>query len=223
MATKTVILRPSYYVDASEAISINPSDTTHENSYQLINEEVADDNSTYIILTTGSSNHDPEFYQYGFNCANIQNLSSGIIFFRLAANTYVNYFIYTFDIIDKNNSVIESFEQTVNCSFPDATTFIDFYEIIPTDILQHLNNFDGYIEVKLRPYSNVNGKTVEFKITQSYIELEYKENLDKYYVKHNNTWILLSDVFYKKVNGSWISTEPSILSEELKYLNNYIE
>ena len=225
MATKTMILRPSYIVSCDDII-FTPSDTADEESYKLINEEIADDSLTEVSLGSGNSSIEPEYFEYGFDYSNIKNISLIKILFRVSCANAVEYFSYTFSLLNSEKSIIKTIEK--NVSVIDCTgvdNYLNFYEDISSDIISELSELsEGYIQIGLRAYeSSSNNKTYIFNLTQSYIELEYEEITDKYYVKHNDTWILLSDVFYKKVNGSWVSTEPSILSEKLKYLNNYIE
>jgi hypothetical protein len=202
MATKTLVLRPiSITSDDTSLVTFYPSDTTMDNAHILVNEEVADDDATYITGGLGSGINFHFSFTKPEDLKNITGFSFKVRnkFETSGSNHNVAYKIY----IENNN-------YTLNSLTANSTVYTDMSESIVDDIrnaiisaLDSNQNLNFYITQT----SGTNSKSKPIRTTQMYIEITYESNdAVLQYFKQNNEWINIGElnIYYKK-NNEWYS------------------
>lgn len=228
MATETLILRPTSIIDYSGVEPI-PSETTVENWHKLINEEVADDNSTK--LTISISKTETDYITVGHDFTRPGAISSAKIYIRyIGSEKNIDGIMLYLEILDNNGSTIGSEDILVNDLFDDSV--FNFYsktiEISNYDLLNSIKN--GLISLKLNLYcESTPSKEHSLGITQLYIELTHDGTLTQpiesplLFIKSDNSWTTLHGTLYEKKDGDYILSDLSILTNGQNYIINYIE
>ena len=203
MATKTLILRPtSITSENTSLVTLYPSDTTMDNAHILVNEEVADDDATYITGGLGSN------VSYHFNFTKPDDLKkiTGFSFLirhkfeASSAQHTITYQLY----IGANNYTLKSLAGSDN-----PTVYTDMNENITDEIRNAIisaindeQNTSFYITQTITGNSS---KSKPIRTTQIYIEIIYENNASIIqYLKQNNTWINIGELnLYYKRNAKW--------------------
>lgn len=210
MATGTLILRPS----ADVSIEHEKKPESSANAYLLIDEKVADDDSTYLQLSddktaiaTSSFKMNSFVLPQGIVKINDFHITYRVYVSSASVGvaTYTNEFSAIVTISGTDTSKITvasnvSAREWVDCTVnsTDAITLLN----------AKLSSVSSTIPIKLTVDSSlaseVIGKaTVSLRITQVYItiEYEYDENIGVYH-KVGGAW-KPATAAYKKVNGVW--------------------
>jgi hypothetical protein len=243
MATKTVIARPSSTISFSTPMNTIPSGTSFNSTYTLINEEIADGDSTYVyypVPGTVNTWFSPEFgfkiptaLQYG-EYLDIKSLK--VVALISANNSQSTTKSMTFTVNLYNDDVVMHSEtKTVDCSSYSAIS--EYHETVAIfeNICQTMvNDFDidhetAIIGIKLDGSTYIgtssknNGQTVgvSFQLTQLYIEFTYEQYSKKIYLKKDGSWEEIQGTVFIKQNGSWTLSDRSIFNNGDKYIVEY--
>jgi hypothetical protein len=219
MATETIILRPTGG-DCTE-ITVRYPDTL--DIWELVNEEVADDDATYILI---SKSQDatlrftfPEKYK---------NLtpSSMTIHYRAKAynstSTSTNISICYGDLLGTSffkhmigeKTTLSSIYQDYEINVSQDTLETVYSKLISTDDPQYNCLY------LLSSTSNKNEELAQ--VTQFYLEITYEdeESSESMFIRQNGSWVELSGTIYKRQNGSWVLADSSALQNETHYILN---
>lgn len=224
MATKTLMLRPtSITCDDASLVTLYPADTILANAHMLVNEEVADDDATYITGGLGSNIH----YHFTFTKPDdLKNIIgfSFLVRHKLEASSQQHSIAYTIYLGSDNHTL---------CTMTDNTTvYADMNENISDDIktsiissLNNSQNINFYITQTVSTGNSNKSKPI--RTTQMYIEVIYESNDTVIqYFKQNDKWINIGElsVYYKR-NYEWnVLNDLQINSyTNKKYLTEVIE
>lgn len=199
MATHTFILRPDE--DISIGHTLSPTDSTA--AYLLINEEVADDASTYISLVHSGTNS---------TATSKVNLSGEIPsdFVRATSIKIIHRSISTSSSVTGQLRCIlacgdDSDEFTgsaINTSYTNQE-LTSLGTIVLNTINQNPINIEALSLEICTEASSTNGKTGKINTTQIYVEITYSDTNDiGVYKKVNDTWKVATQA-YRKINGAW--------------------
>lgn len=230
MATKTLILRPtSTLIPSSNNIKNYtpfPSDTSAENMYMLVTEEIADDDATYIstkmTLPSGGINFTvPGEYT---------NITPKMIrlFTRVKTESATGITSSPYLLLSGHEDLsVESYEYTVDN--------YDVYETYLTEILEvdmealWTNLVNGNFGILLGVSNTTasgskSANSVEVRYTQMYIEIDYDDGIPDgpiAYIKKGTNWVQ-TDAIYIKQNGSWIECDENTLTNGTQYRVTHI-
>ena len=230
MATKTLILRPHIVNFEDETlITLYPSGTSITNASILVDDEVADDDSTYILGSKGSviyySFRDwiPEdlgaitdfkiYSRCKAEVAGTSNQSNPFSFVYNGDGTDGTRIAYLSQYLGKDTEyVTKTFDESIN----DETLLSHLYNMIISSYI----SFDIMISQNI----DTDSKSNPIRITQVYIEITYetKKTFKPIYLKSNNIWTPIQGTIYQKTNGVWTETTPETLQNNTKYLINNI-
>ena len=202
MAVQTIILRPNGNNYVSEEMSWFPDTTADDKLYLLINEEVADDDATYIGLK-GSVIVGIEV---GFPWGLIEglNLLGMRAVFRQKSTSTSNYVDYS--ILNSGSTLGEQKSYNNNVDEYETLTFpIQFFDTVK-DRLPELTH---KIFFSLTGSNKTSG---EIRLSQFYLEVDYDneagggetEETEVLYLKKSGAWESISGKVYNKVNGAWV-------------------
>lgn len=169
----SLIFRPDSDVDIT-AWTLVPSGST--NAYSLLSEEVADDDSTYIIVSVGG-NGTSQGCVIGIGCKNTPNkipsITSGTFYVRYAGHNDVTATLrlYINDILDFSNCITSNLN--IGCPSYYYTQTLE----ITTDGIAKINEYvasNGKFPTFLMYCKFTNGATKQKNIiiTQAYLELD---------------------------------------------------
>lgn len=224
MATKTLILRPiSITSDNTSLITLYPSGTTIDNAHILVNEEVADDDATYVTGGLGSNVN----YHFNFTKPSDFKKATGFSFlirhkFEASSSQHtVTYQLY----IGADNYTLISLAGSDN-----PTIYTNMNENITDEIRNAIiSAINGEQNTSFYITQTITGssKSKPIRTTQIYIEIIYEDNASIIqYFKQNGKWINIGDlnIHYKK-NSQWkalneLQIDPYI---EKKYVIEVIE
>lgn len=221
MATKTLILRPISVTSTDESlVTLYPTDTTMANAHTLVNEEVADDDATYITGGLGGSIN----YHFSFtkpdDLENITDFSFKVRQ-RLEASSTASSTSYQIYLTSGNYTL---------CTFSeDATAYTDLSSSLATDnmnsILGEFNNATSKLDFYITQTVASANKAKPTRTTQLYIEITYQNSVkDAVYLKQNNEWVKLNNaMLYRRYNHSWSLLDYSILEKNNEYLIKEVE
>lgn len=219
----TVILRPSGGNDSSSA-----------SQYNKINEEIPDDDATYISLDATKTD---EYVQtWWFTMSTVTPLVGKI---RINSVKLVSR-VRSTDISNKNTCYVDTWI-TLNLDNKRCSTARTKTECTSTSYV-NLEHTETQIQKDKETKVNINDFVIDdinaavvfcgcslsvkkgaaknddfqLRLTQFYIELEYEEvknNTNNLYFKYNNTYKSATKV-YKKVSGTWVEQTnlPAIFS-----------
>ena len=132
MATKTLILRPtSVTSDDASLVTLYPADTALANAHILVNEEIADDDATYITGGLGSNIH----YHFTFiKPDDLKNITgfSFVVRYKFEASSTQHNAAYTMYLGSNNYTLC-----TITAN---STTYLDTNESITDDIKNEIIN-----------------------------------------------------------------------------------
>ena len=210
MATETIIIRPIASYNA-EGISTD--------NYLKVNEELADDDSTYIEVASADEVFDS--LKFSHNCDGYNIISAKVVtrYYRFGGGDTV-----TLEIKEDNNSL-----ETLSFATPGLleeeyiwrTVFVDITNI--NDIAEALTSGN----LMLSYVWTQTGKSTYLRITQSYIELEV-EFLKLIQFKQDDEWVQERCKIFKKGSNGWEEGDISdfynqnLLVEERYILPDYL-
>jgi len=223
MATKTLIIRPTGFVAITNSPAKGfPSDTVAEDYYKLVNEEIADDDATYISVS-------------GINAATL----SGLLFEIPDEHTHCDFLSCTIKARAKANAEGLNF----NISYDYSETPSDTSTITNTSITigtlstsyqdyayvleeQFLTYFTSNKSVYVRHQHGTISKDNSCILTQIYLELTYEtsdedgedDTSESIYIKQNGSWVAITGTIYHKENGVWVVTDSSALQNGTQYI-----
>lgn len=232
MATETVILRPNRSISSSSAGSSYPIVELSQ-YWSLVAEEISDEDSTYYAPNKLTG--DPK------------------LLFELPPEEYLNKIPTKISVClrmketNGNQDVITSIlifssEFTSGISLKSniilTSSYQNFYVTIPNEYLLSFyqgllnqNFYESYgtgnLGIMSTASSSSSKSTLDVRLTQLYLELEYSDGGDEpitsetIYLKQNGSWSAISGDIYKKENGIWVLKDASVLQQGLKYrINN---
>ncbi len=227
MATKTLILRPIASDSHTAAYTYIPSDVTDEEAYLLVNEEIADNDITYINISDDAAL--AWAFQFSVPIEQLQNIQPTAIrvtaCLKAVTSTEVS-LVFTI-LTDNPASADTDLTLTVGQGeiFPST---LNTYEIKSCNLLDGITDststytleqaYAGLLEQNGTFYmstanyvegSNKNSEANYIHLTQIYLEIDYEAEIEQeplLYVKQDNTWQSVYGEAYKKVNNQWIPT-----------------
>lgn len=214
MAVKTVILRPISVTTSNESlVSFYPSDTTLPNAHLLVNEEVADDDSTYIVGGLGGN------VNYHFSFTKPNNLKdvadfSFIVRSRVESGTgdSTSYSLHLQS--NKYSLLTVSNNSTSYVDSSDATS-TDIKTSIVADLNATTSNLEFYISQDVATGTN---KSKPTRVTQIYVIITYNDNNDDvFYMKKGGSWIKLGNTILWKYNNTWSSLNLGLIANNSKF------
>lgn len=195
MASKTMILRPAFVDSTDETlVSLVPSTTDMGSAYVLINEEVADDDSGYILCSAGGSFNSYFDYKRPSDAKNITGVSVKIRCKLESSQT--------------NKVLVNSFTVSSAFSATNLTVSTDYadYELVFSDIDTIISELNSIENQRIFLTSNISSGTKysPIRVTQIFIEIIYDAVTTEVYQKINGAWENLSELqYYKYSNNSW--------------------
>lgn len=225
MATKTLILRPtsSNNMDAG-GVSVFPSDTSTDNIYLLLNEEVADDDATYVDISTTLAS-----LSLGFTVPNkylgIDPLSIRIIIRTMTPTPSGAMIQYgpALRVTDGTGKDVESHD-------PPEDIIFDVYETYNIEVINTQKVWDAcitganFLYIQMRKVSSSSSKNdgSVIRYTQVYIEVDYEgPDTPTAFIKDGMLW-KESEAIYIKKNGSWVECDNSSLANGTQYTVLYL-
>lgn len=226
MATETVILRPDgiYTQSTSSILTCYPSDVASKEQYLLVCEEVADDDASYVIISS-------ILFSFGFAIPTeyVGKTPSSIkIFFRQKlenAGTSASLAI-KLGAVGSNSEYYYNMTNYSNCDnitteVPVTTEYTSLMVNVPRDNLSQLVFDERSTHIFVgHTVSGSGSKSANPRTTQIYIELTYgdePETLKTIYLKENGSWVSVPCTIYQKQNGAWIETDATVFEDGNQY------
>lgn len=212
----TEILRPINVEYDSEKITLVPSSTEVEDAYRLINEDVADDDGTYISITETGTNNAIKCY---FEAPKRKSFLIDSVRFVLKVKTETSELALHLDVLfGDNEDEIETFTfdvpqdwETLSCNGLDVSTYIEDY------VMGYSENFSLCLKVNSNTTSS-SSKNSTLDITQIYVEITYAVDEETIYFKENGSWNAVKGIIYRNTNGQWYGTNSGIFENGDKYI-----
>ena len=212
MATKTLILRPvKVTCDEESLLTFVPDTTTLDSAHLLINEEIADDDATYIECKT------PVNIMYHFSYvkpADMKQIIGFNFYTRDAAILTGPTCSYTLFL--NSDYVLSSIKHANNEKYEVRT--VSFSETDESNIFKELNSSIDFHVTQATTSSG--SKAMTINVTQVYVEIIY-EPADIIYIKSNDIWdAKLYIEVYSKNNVEWVKLESpaeSVFENNSKY------
>ena len=233
MATKTLILRPIKVSTSNDSlVTLQPSSTTMSNAHTLVNEEVADDDSTYVAITgTGGK----VYYYFEYNKPeNLESITNVVVIAREKLETgsnlggvslYINDTSYP--LSGGSISTTEYNTRTCEASTSTSSTVLD-------KIISALKDATSADKIYFQRTVNTNSsKMSPLRTTQVYMEITYEASepippepvVDKVIsIKKNGVWTTINHtLIYHKINNVWTASDTSILQNNQKFIIKEVE
>lgn len=219
MATKTVILRPTMVRLQDDIPARNPSDVSDANLHTLIDEEIADDDATYVeVFNTLRYLFIIPFAFRGLTPTSIVLSIKGI---ALGSANYVGVAVFIKD--GSNNVSLGTMDFTTSLWQQwDITVPSDNIPLVYECLQRNTDPLDGiFIGVE-------NNHKSDPAITQMYLTLTFdvEDSGTDFpasfvtHIKENGTWTSFSGEIYEKINGAWVKTNATALANGTKYIVN---
>lgn len=217
----TEILRPIEGTKTSTVV-LHPNSTDNSDLYKLLNEEIADDDSTYIEL--------PDVLQsvtVGFDInallAIYLNIKTCKIIFRAKIDSIDNKTGFYIGLMKWDNSNNKHTTAIGGRIAPTSTNWETYsYDIDVNTIISVIESdaINGHTSLLGKLYVNLGQQATGGKssgsgyYTQAYMEITYDdgtiETSETIYLKENDTWTSVPCTIFQKQNGSWVKTDSSI-------------
>ena len=214
----TEILRPLDGSGCGGSCTLYPEGTSTSEIYTLINENVADDDATYIKVASAIS--------LGESMCDI------LIGSKQLVNNYSNVTACRVYFRGKSDSVSNLFGFAINASTnditkvtPTDTTWSEYYVDLNVDNLKSsMQSPKKEIGFYLRfggIASNSDQKNFYVYLTQLYVEVTYSDvdepdnppaTTETVYLKENGTWTSVSCTIYQKQAGAWTLTDSTVFN-----------
>ena len=207
----TLILRP-----ISDR-SLKHSCSSGSNGYAMISESSADDDSTYVYQTVSSRNSTSETSSFtlgGTMPSGSFKITKATLYVRgRSTGEYTYSGTYKLSIDSSASSMSLSTSYQTSSSTGVATSLIN-----NTYISSNFPSLSVTITTTGKK-SSTKDDDFQIRVTQVYLELEYKEIVEDIYIKENGNWNKYSAV-YKKENGIWVlqSNLTSIFDANTNYV-----
>lgn len=227
MAEQSVILRPmsssSTTSDVDNGMNVQPTDTTLEDVYLLVNETEADDDATYVELTAVISSFDLYFEKLLMT-----NISGVKLHCRCDSQGTTHALRAQLTAVpiegSELNEITSSALNTDPCTTGWANYALDFSDEVT--LIEALNNSE-YTQIRATCLSGAapssskgsNGVGV-VKYTQVYLELTYDNSettTTPLYLRENGVWVAVEGTVYQKVNGAWVTSSADVFQEGDSY------
>lgn len=225
MATKTLILRP---ISAEVAVassnnkssmSVTPSGTSADMYHNLLSEEVADNDSTYIAIA-GGYYIDVQFDSLPQDI-NIKDIKIMITARTPSGNTGTVVMTYNFyKIVNGTSEAIESSNISTDVAYGDISAGYTQFVCKSSSFTQELITTPA-LNYKFRLVTNTSSN-VKVSVTQIYAEVTYEES-NTIYINNNGIWDKFLYRIYQKVNDAWVETDNNALIEGERFNLNLIE
>lgn len=221
----TEILRPIYAEDwTGSSISLYPSSTNQDAIHMLINEVIADDNSTYVEVTNSMGGlvacFNSELLRKHYN-----NITSCRLVCRIKGDPSVNIPRLSFVGTQDGDSTVSNLQQkTFTHSSTDwETIYIDYnpsaiISILETNLSSSLSDLSIYPLQVVCSVSSVSSSgsknTFSLSYTQVYMEITYSDSDDvttqTILLKENGSWVTIPCIIYQRQNGTWSQSSTDI-------------
>ena len=207
----TLILRP-----ISDR-SLKHSCSSGSNGYAMISESSADDDSTYVYQTVSSrtSTSETSSFTLGGTMPSGQfKITKATLYVRgRSTGEYTYSGTYKLSIDSSASSMSLSTSYRTSSSTGVATSLIN-----NTYTSSNFPSLSVTITTTGKK-SSTKDDDFQIRVTQVYLELEYKEIVEDIYIKENGNWNKYSAV-YKKENGIWVlqSNLTSIFDANTNYV-----
>lgn len=212
----TLILRPT------SDISLGHTCSSGSSGYAMLNEETADDGSTYIQQTISSGSTSSKTSSFKFTTAmpvsklKITAIKAYVRATSTSSSRYDNYSLnYTVSINGKTSS-----SQSMNLSSSYSTNSVSLststFNLSDVEI-NNLNNLNFQMSITTSGYRDKNKFYI--RITQIYLEITYEEIItQKLYLKVNGVYQPVQKV-YKKINNQYVLQDDisSLFNTSTKY------
>ena len=212
----TLILRPT------SDISLGHTCSSGSSGYAMLDEETADDNSTYIQQTVSSGSTSSKTSSFKFTAEmpvsklKITAIKAYVRATSTSSSSYDSYSLnYTVSINGKTSSSqsmsLSSSYSTKSVSLSTSTFNLSNVEI------NNLNNLNFQMSITTSGYRDKN--TFYIRITQIYLEITYEEIItQKLYLKVNGVYQPVQKV-YKKINNQYVLQDDisSLFNTSTKY------
>ena len=207
----TLILRP-----ISDR-SLKHSCSSGSNGYAMISESSADDDSTYVYQTVSSRTSTSETSSFtlgGTMPSGRFKITKATLYVRgRSTGEYTYSGTYKLSIDSSASSMSLSTSYQTSSSTGVATSLIN-----NTYTSSNFPSLSVTITTTGKK-SSTKDDDFQIRVTQVYLELEYKEVVEDIYIKENGNWNKYSAV-YKKENGIWVlqSNLASIFDANTNYV-----
>lgn len=207
----TLILRPI------NDRSLKHSCSSGSSGYAMISESSADDDSTYVYQTVSSRTSTSETSSFtlgGTMPSGSFKITKATLYVRgRSTGEYTYSGTYKLSIDSSASSMSLSTSYQTSSSTGVATSLINN--------IYTSSNFPS-LSVTITTTgkkSSTKDDDFQIRVTQVYLELEYKEIVEDIYIKENGNWNKYSAV-YKKENGIWVlqSNLTSIFDANTNYI-----
>lgn len=212
----TLILRPT------SDISLGHTCSSGSSGYAMLDEETADDNSTYIQQTVSSGSTSSKTSSFKFTAEmpvsklKITAIKAYVRATSTSSSSYDSYSLnYTVSINGKTSSS-QSMSLTKSYSTNSVSLSTSTFNLSDVEI-NNLNNLNFQMSITTSGYRDKN--TFYIRITQIYLEITYEEIItQKLYLKVNGVYQPVQKV-YKKINNQYVLQDDisSLFNTSTKY------
>ena len=222
----TEILRPSSCDAAGTAYIVTPDSVSEENYHTLVNEIIADDDSTCITLTKTSNNSARVVVL--FDSDMLRKNYSKITAARFVCRTKVdaNDYFLRLNLLRRTGQVAQS-QSSYEITFNDGTWLTSYFDINATDMVEAIESWLAFnntlhpIQFEFYAANTVQSTTknaCSCSITQAYLEITYNDTTtETIYLKENGSWTSVPCTIYQKQNGDWITVDSTIFENGDRY------
>lgn len=222
----TEILRPSSCTISGTAYIVTPDSVSKENYHTLVNEIIADDDSTCITLT--KTNSGAAAVEVLFDSDVLRKNYSKITTARFVCRTKVdaNNYLLHLDLLRRGSQTSQP-QSSYEITFNDGTWLTSYFDINATDMVEAIESwlaFDNTLHpIQFKFYAaNTNQSTTKnacsCSITQAYLEITYNDTTtETIYLKANGSWTSVPCTIYQKQNSVWVEVDSSIFENGDRY------
>ena len=223
----TEILRPSSCDAGGTAYIVTPDSVSEENYHTLVNEIIADDDSTCITFTKTSYNsaHVIALFDSDLLRKNYSKITAARFICRTKIDA--NNYLLRIDLL-RHASSVEQIQSSYKITFNNGTWLTSYFDINATDMVEVIESwlaFDNTLHpIQFQFYAantdqSITKNACSCSITQAYLEITYNDTTTKtIYLKENGSWTSVPCTIYQKQNGDWITVDSTIFENGDKYI-----
>ena len=212
----TLILRPT------SDISLGHTCSSGSSGYAMLDEETADDNSTYIQQTINSKSSSSETSSFKFTMAMpVSKLKITAIkaYVRATSTSSSSSDGYSLDYtVSINGKTSSSQSMSLSDSYSTKSVSLSTSTFNLSDVeINNLNNLNFQMSITTSGYRDKDNFYI--RITQIYLEITYEEIItQKLYLKVNGVYQPVQNV-YKKINNQYVLQDDisSLFNTSTKY------
>lgn len=228
MATETLILRPCATVyGEGGSFTYYPADTLSTEFHTLVNEEIADDDASYICIPTALN-----FFMFTIEAPS-ESYSSIIptairLMFRVkllesdlnirvhVVYKYVDdagqYTTFTDSQYEHAFAAVTGLYEDVCATVDDAYVSSHWDKIL-------VGNYYVHVYVGSTDNNSKTNLSSSVALTQCYLEIDFESDgeTSSILIKQDNVWVDLSGTLYQKREGSWVECDASALEDGAKF------